>query len=164
MQVHGNTRVVSAAFARPADTTAYAANDAVSDSTSAPTALTFERAARVAGGGGYITKARLVTDQSTNVAQFRLWLFSASPTAINDNTAYTYLWADRAILLGSIDLGPLTTEGSGSTAASGLSADGRLAFVASQATQSLFGLLETKTAFTPASAQNFFIELSVEAN
>ena len=38
LPVGGKSVQKSASFARPADTTAYAANDAIADSTSAPTA------------------------------------------------------------------------------------------------------------------------------
>jgi hypothetical protein len=151
----------SATFARPANTTAYAANDAVSDSTSAPTVLTFNTVSKRPAVSGYVVKARLITDQSTNTAQFRLWLYHTAPTAINDNAAFTYLYADRAKLAGYVDLGPLQTEGSGSDAAFATEGTVRLPFV-NGPTRALYGLLETKTAFTPASGQNFYVEITTD--
>ena len=53
----------SVSFTRPADTTAYAANDAIADSTSAPTLLSFADCANANGGQGYIVKTRLLTNQ-----------------------------------------------------------------------------------------------------
>jgi hypothetical protein len=163
-EVGGRIVVSTATFARPADTTAYAAKDAVSDSTSAPTVLTFAGAGRVVAGTGYITGMRFMTDQSTNVAQFRLHLYSIAPTAINDNAAQTLLWANRAKRVGYIDIGPLSTEGSGSDAASGLNTDIRLPYKCDTADTNLYGLLETLTAFTPASAQNVYIVIACDQN
>mgnify|MGYP001600192243 CR=1 FL=1 len=153
-QSFGVVIAIATSFARPADTTAYVANDAVAQTTAATLSFDFNR------NEGYITKARLMTDQAANVAQFRLHLFTTAPTAIADNSPYTQLWANRAAKIGMIDIGPLATEGTGSDAALGLNTDIRLPFSGDV----LYGLLETKTAFTPASAQNFYIELTLEAN
>lgn len=163
-EVGGNTIVVSTSFTRPADTTAYAAKDAVSDSTSAPTVLTFSNIARVNAGSGYITKARLMTNQSTNTTRFRLHLYHTTPTAINDNAAWTLLWANRANRIGYIDFDSLQTEGSGSDAANALNSTVRLAFKCASASRAIYGLLETLGVFTPASGQVFFLELSSENN
>ncbi len=163
-EVGGNTAVVSASFTRPADTTAYAAKDAVSNSTSAPTVLTFTNLARINAGSGYITKARLMTDQAANVARFRLHLYHTAPTAINDNAQHAMLWANRANRIGFIDFEAMQTEGTGSDTANALNSTIRLAFVCAAASRTLYGLLETRDAFTPANAQNFFIELMSENN
>lgn len=154
--------IITAEFTRPADTTAYAANDAVSNSTSAPTILTFSDVARVAGGTLYIVKAELCTDQAACVASFRLHLFTTSVTPINDNAALTSLWTTRASRVGYIDFPAVAQEGSGSTSAFALWT-GQLQVVCG-ATANLFGLLQTKAAFTPASAQNFSIRLGVDRN
>ncbi len=155
--------ILTASFARPADTTAYAVNDAVANSTSAPTILTFANAARIAGGSGYIVKAELCTDQAACIAAFRLHLFTTSVTPVNDNAAYTSLWTNRLSRVGFIDFPAVAQEGSGSTSAFALWV-GQLLYVTDSATASLYGLLETKTAFTPASAQNFSIRLGVDRN
>jgi hypothetical protein len=155
---------VSATITRPADTTAYAALDAVSDSTSAPAALTFASACRINAGSGTVVKARLMTDQSTNTASFRLHLFSASPTPVNDNAAYTLLWASRTSYLGYVDFDPAATEGTGSDAAMSQNTDVRLPFVCGAAATSIYGLLETLSAFTPASGQNVHLEVTVAQN
>ena len=161
-EVGGKGAVIAATFARPNDTTAYAAKDAVSDSTSSPTVLTFTNIARVNAGTGYITKARIVTDQATNVARFRLHLFNVAPTAINDNAAHTLLWANRASRLGYVDFDGCQTEGTGSDCANTVNSTVRLHFAAAAGTRTLYGLLETRDAFTPAALQNLYIELSAE--
>lgn len=160
----GQIVVVSAAFTRPADTTAYAAQDAVADSTSAPTVRTFTAAARVNGGSGYIMKARLMTDQSTNTARLRLHLYNAAPTAINDNAPQTLLWANRAARVGVITFNALATEATGSTGAETLDIVDRLPFVCAGGDSNLYGLLETLDTFTPASGQNFYLELTIDQN
>jgi hypothetical protein len=163
-ELGGNMSQVSGAFTRPADTTAYAAKDTVSNSTSAPVVITFTNVARVNAGSGYVVGARLMTDQSTNVANYRLHLFHTTVTPINDNAAYTLLWANRASRVGHIDFAAAATEGSGSTAANSLNATVRLPFKCAGGDRNLFGILETLAAFTPASAQNYFIELYSELN
>lgn len=163
-EVGGNTAAVSVSFTRPADTTAYAAKDAVSNSTSAPTVLTFSNLARVNAGSGYITKARVMTDQAANVARFRLHLYHTAPTAINDNAQHTILWANRANRIGFIDFDAMQTEGTGSDAANALNSTIRLAFVCAAASRTIYGLLETRDAFTPANGQNFLIEITSENN
>lgn len=163
-EVGGRTVVASASFTRPADTTAYTAKDTVSNSTSVPTVLTFSNLARIAGGSGYITKARLLTNQSTNTARFRLHLYHTAPTAINDNSPFTLLWANRAIRVGYIDFDAATTEGTGSDSASALNSVIRLAFSCTSASRTLYGALEAIDAFTPASGQEFFAELTAELN
>ena len=161
-KIGGSTLASSATFSRPADTTAYLARDTVSNSTSAPTILTFANIARVSGGSGYLTKFRLMTDQSTNTARFRLHLFHTAPTAINDNSPYTLLFANAANRIGQIDFPAMSTEGTGSNASASLNMIDRLAFVLPGT--SIFGILETLDAFTPASAQNFYLEITAENN
>jgi len=161
-EVGGKMLFTSTTFTRPADTTAYAAKDAVGDSTSAPTVLSFTNAVRISGGTGYVVGARINTSQTTCVARFRLHLFRTTPTAINDNGAFTLLDANFATRLGYIDFAAMQTEGTGSTAANSQNATVRLPIVCGATT--LFGLLESLDAFTPASAQTFKFELAIEGN
>lgn len=162
--VGGSTVAVTASFTRPADANAYSALDAVSNSTSAPAVLTFSNAMRVSSGSGYLTKARLCTDQSTNTARYRLFLFSsATPTLINDNSPYTMLWSENAIRIGQVDIPALNTEGTGSTEACGTNIVDRIPLVAS-GSANVYGVLETLDSWTPASAENFAITLWVDQN
>ncbi len=164
-EVSGNTSQVLVTIARPTDTTPYAALDSVNTSTSAPTIITFTNAGRASGVTGYVTKVKILTNQSTNIAQLRLHLFNTNaPTLPNDNAAYAMMWADRAIYLGFIDLPPFATEGTGSDCARTEISGNLLAFKCASADRNLYGLLETLTVFTPANAQNFQIELACESN
>lgn len=150
-----------ATFTRPADTTAYAANDVVGPAVTAN--LSFAGAFRVNAGSAYIVKAKLKTNQSTNTAQFRLHLYNAAPTAIADNSPATLLFADEAKHLGWIDFPTMQTEGTGSDAAIALWT-GQISAMAAAADTTIFGVLETKTAFTPASGQQFAVRLSLDQN
>jgi hypothetical protein len=162
VSVVGNQATVGVEFTRPADTTAYTTKDVVSDSTSSPSVISFA-AARAAAGNGYITKAKLTTDQKTNTATYRLWLYSSTPTAINDNSPYTLLYADNAIRLGFIDFTALATEDpTNSTGATSLYVGVPLAYKCAATT--VFGILETRADFTPASGQKFYVELTFDQN
>lgn len=154
------TIVASAEFSRPADTTAYAVNDVVSDSTSAPTIMQFTLA-RANGGAGYISKARIETNDTADVARYRLHLFHTAPTMINDNSPMTVLWANRDKRVGAVDFDPLVTGGSGSDAARQINTY-PLFFKCAVADAKLYGILEILTARTPASGKTYFIELSAD--
>jgi len=100
LQISGGalwTRVVSEQVTvqtdvtRPADTTAYVLNDAVSNSTSAPTSggFTLTGAARVSGGSGIITDA-IITSSNPAASGLiaEIVLFDTAVTNINDNAAW----------------------------------------------------------------------------
>lgn len=155
----------STSFARPSNTDAYAAKDSVSNSTSAPTILTFTNCGRIAGGSGYICKGRIFTDSATALlgSVFRLHLYHTAPTAINDNAAFTLLYANRANRCGYIDFPALATEGTGSDSSSSLWVDLPLKFTCAAASTSLYGALEiTTVGAAPASGQNIYIALDLE--
>jgi hypothetical protein len=160
--VVGSLFPVSVSFSRPADVIGYAALDVISSSTLAN--LTFTNLARTNGGSAYIVKARLMTNQSTNTARFRLHLFHTAPTAIADNAPYPLLFSNAANRVGHIDFPSCTTEGTGSDAARSKVDDGRLSFVCASGSRDLIGILETLDAFTPSSGQQFFIELTADLN
>ena len=153
--------VLSATFTRPADTAAYTMNDAISTSTSAPTGLVFANAVKTAAGSGNLVRATLETNSSVCTAAFRLHLFNAPITAQVDNAAYTLLWTNASFRVGYIDFPALETEGAGSTSSLSL-VTGTLAFTCGASDTTLYALLESKTAWTPASGQQFLLKLLVE--
>lgn len=165
--VGGDTVAVSATFARPANTTAYAANDEVSNNATQASAapMTFAGCARVNAGSGYVTKVRLFTDNKTVTnGTFRLWLFNATPTMVGDNAAYALLYAERAAHVGYVDLTLQTEDGTASTGAQAIDATVRIPFVCAAASTALYGILLAKGAYTPASGQNLYVELTLERN
>jgi hypothetical protein len=163
-KIGGEENSVGVELTRPADTTAYTALDAISDSTSSPTVVfTFTNLSRTNGVGGYIVKALLLTDQKTCTSRFRLHLFDTAPTAINDNSPYLSLYANKATKLGTIDFFAVATEDpTNSTGASTQRDDIRLKYLPTGSSRTIYGLLETLDAFTPASGQKIYIKLSVE--
>lgn len=168
----GKSVIATAELKRPADTTPYAINDAVSNSTTGAnvTMLEFASVARFAGGGGVIQKLRMLTDNKLDVAfQYRLHLYHTPPAAaarIADNALYTLLYANRAIRVGYIDIGPMSTEdAAASDSAAAIVSNGAgnlpMAFKCAASDTKLYGLLEIKGALTPVSEQNYFFELTV---
>lgn len=147
---------------RPNDITAYAgatttgAGDAISNSTTTPTARTFSNAALSNGGGGYITRAICKTSQTTMAGAIRLHLYtgSSAPTATNDNAAFT---PPLTNYLGYIDFFSFS---------SGISAgnfpDSVIAFRCNGANANLYGLYEARTAFTPAALQTIDVDLWID--
>lgn len=105
--VVGVGRSDEASFTRPNDTNPYSANDVVCNSTSAPAVLTFEDVGPSAGGEVWITAVGLRLDVAAipaGMTRFRLHLYNAAPTPINDNAAYNLPSGDRAKYLGFVDL------------------------------------------------------------
>lgn len=146
--------ILTASFTRPADTTQYAAEDAVNGGG----ILTFSPSVDVTDGQSLIVKsARLVTDNTaTTNASFRLNLIDTDQTVVADNAQQTLLWANRDKRVGYVDLS-LSTGGTGSNCAEGFAADVNIPI--KTAATDIYGYLVAKAAYTPASAQNFYIEL-----
>lgn len=158
---------VVATFARPNNSTGYTAKDAVSNSTSAPTVLTFANMARENGGSGSITKARLFIDSATAMlgAAFRLHLYHTAPTAINDNSPFMLLYANRASRVGFIDFPATVTEGTGSDSSASLWVDLPLTFTCAAADNDLYGLLEiTTVGGVVTGAHNIWVALTAQQN
>jgi hypothetical protein len=153
--------ISSTNFARPADVLAYSANDCVSNSVTVPTVLVF---ATLQSNDGVITKVKIVTNNVTGMtARFRLHLFSAVPAAIVDNNPYTQMFANASILIDSIDLPAMKTEGTGSDCSYAINKDILVSYAGCK-NATIYGLLETLDAFTPASGQLFQLELTTATN
>lgn len=102
-QVGGNTARAETSFTALGGGTAYAANDAVSNSNSATTPLEFDLG-RVSGKPITITHARMTVNQASLTMTFRLWLYRDTPASpANDNAAFSTTWANRAARIGYID-------------------------------------------------------------
>jgi hypothetical protein len=80
---------VAANFTRPADTTAYTAKDAITNSTSAPTVMAFDLAAFGASNAGLyaITNARVISSAApSNLLVANIVIFNSTFAATNDNS------------------------------------------------------------------------------
>lgn len=169
-------KLVSASVTRPADTTVYAAGDALTNSTSAPVVITLANSGRFNAGGGTIVAAWLLdsANQATK-PDLELWIFNASPTPDNDNAVFTPSDSELATLVGIIEFRGVTksyvgdaTAGAGGnvmipgtqagTAVPALS----IPFVCGAALTALYGLFVVRNGYTPVSAEIFTVILSVE--
>jgi hypothetical protein len=150
---------VSTDVTRPADTAVYAVNDALSDSTSAPTAggFTFTSAARQSGGSGIITDAVITTAaDAATLLQGEIWLFNAAVTNINDNAAFAVSDAEIKTCLGKI---AFTLEDAGNNGfyhATNLN----IGFTC-VGTANLRFLVRVKNVYTPVSAEVFTFVLKI---
>mgnify|MGYP001564316146 CR=1 FL=1 len=142
---------------RPADTTAYAAGDVISESATdgAGTGWTFTNVAYGEGGGGYITKATIdyTTAQTFGAT---LLLFSVTPTSeLDDNAGNTSpITADVDNFIGAIAFDALVDHGTGrsySVATPGSGQGLPLKFQCEAASRTIYGVLVTRDAFTPVS-------------
>lgn len=166
-EVGGRLTTVSVELTRPSDTTPYGVNDVVSNSASATTPMEFANIARSTDAlSGYIVKARLSTDKKSITPRIRVHLFNAAnPTLAADNVNWKELYADADKRLGYFDLPAMTTaaDASSSDMSRTFDLNLRIAVVAA-ANRSLYAVLETLDAFTPASGEKFRLTLVMDNN
>lgn len=165
-EVGGKTIVVAVEKTRPADTTAYAADDAINESASAGTLWSFV-VGRIATGTGVIVAALLQTDQAANVSAYELDLYTDTITVVNDNAEATRLYANAAKWLGTISFAAAAKQTANSNLAEGVGTFGgavpSLPFKC-VGSSTIYGVLRTVTGFTPASAQKFTVTLAALAD
>ena len=149
---------LSSNFTRPSNTTQYASGDLVANSTTAGSVTPLSY---TIGGKqeGYVKRAKVKkSDTSTTNASFRLHLYDASPTCSNgDNGAWL---TTNSSYLGSIDI---TVDKAFADAAQGegVPAVGSEVAIPNGTDQIIYGLLEARAAYTPASAEVFTVILEL---
>jgi hypothetical protein len=154
-------------FTRPENTTLYTAGDVlgIADSgTPANAGSAIHELANAGPAGGLVFFSELLlqvglTAVPSGMANFRLHVFNASPTAILDNAAFDLQSADRDKYLGYLDI--VTPEDFGST----LVGEGVLrgkSFKLADGQTSLWVILETRGGYTPASATSYRIQAKTE--
>ncbi len=123
---------------------------------------------RLNGGSGYVTKIRIGTDLVACVEQFKIHFYSSPVAAILDNAVFTVLYANVAARLGVVTMPAFTTEAAGSDSALALATLGGivgnelpLAVNNTDGTKDLYFRIEDLTAGTPASGQNYYVEVTV---
>lgn len=153
-RVHSST----ASYTRPNDTTQYAAGDVLSDSTSAPTVLTFKGAIR---DGNSTLKAAICVDSvpAGTKPDLELWLFHTTVTPVNDNDAFTITDAEALTLVAIVPFAVADFKASALNCAcqkTGLDIPLRGA-VDSKAgrTQDLYGIVVARNTYTPAALEVF---------
>jgi len=149
---------------------AYAAGDVMSetDTASTGTVWTFEEAARVNGGGGYITGVHIIDQTTALTALLVLHLYRVSnPTCeLDDNAPNTScVWADRANYIGAIELPALSEYGTGASetiATPSTVGNLPLPFTCAANDDNLYGVLITNSAFDQVDDKSVRIELYIE--
>lgn len=161
--VSGLTGVVSESFTRPADTTAYASGDLVANSTTAGSVVPVPLvAARDNGASAMIRRVRLKkSGTSVTNASFRVHFYLSSPTPTNgDNGAWL---TTESGYLGACDV---TIDKAFSDAAEGIGVPNEgieINFVPPTG-KTIYALVESRAAYTPASAEVFTITAEVMQN
>ena len=128
----------------------YAANDILSDSTSAGVSWLFSNLARISGGSGIVTRAVVTCSVEAFAPRLRLWLFNTTPTttSLNDNVAFSLDADDRTKVIGYLDFPAMADAGEVSYAQN---VDVRLALKAVGSAH-IYGVLQTLDAITNESA------------
>ena len=161
--VGGHTAVVSSTVTRPSNTTQYAIADLIANSETAGsvTAMSWTTAARVAAGSFMLRRARLYKDDDdVTAAQFRLHLFDSDPASTNPANGDNGAISLTNVLdnhLGSIDFDmtaspDIHTEGN---MAIGVPIQGFEISVKLSSGRTIYGLLEARATYTPASGEVF---------
>jgi hypothetical protein len=153
--------VVQASITRPSDTTAYASGDAISNSTSAPTAIALA-CGRLAGLGGVITHAMVLSSVAGTAFAFELYLFDTAlaAAAFLDNAAVAVTDAELLRLQAVIPFASADSVTVGANRVLGRSDVGK-AFKCAAADTNLYAVLVARGAYTPASAEVITIVLGV---
>jgi hypothetical protein len=142
----------AASKTRPNDTTAYAALDVIAESDSAGTVWTFTGVGPSGGGKVIVDAMTLEIDIASipsGMGAFRLHLYSTSPTAINDNTAFNLPSGDRAKYLGYVET-PTPIDLGATLWSETESMSFPVRKQVTLASSTVYGILQTVAAFTPA--------------
>lgn len=190
VQAGGFTPDCYAEITRPANTTQYTANDLIADTATAADVVPLRfPACRQDNGSGIVTGGRIIKSTDTTTAlSLRLWLFAAQPFAAGgyaaDNAALSFTYASMARFLGFIDFTtwvdagtpaiavgvpsrpsiPFSKQFVGDMADSTADRSATKGLPAIPAARLIYGLLQDKGGYTPASAEEFRIWLDVQAD
>lgn len=144
-------------FTRPANTTEYAAGDCIFD-TVATGVIQFDNV----GASGSITNASVfMFDVET--ANLELYVFDAEPTNFGDNTALTLVANDMNKLVGVFDLPDAGKRlGAAAVALYEAEAQGDISYTSTDG--KLYGVLVTRSVFTPASGTAYGASLHLQVD
>lgn len=180
LDTSGNLRVVGPAFAgtvtndivirpssnftRPSDTTAYAANDLMANSTTAGSVVPLSWTVTLSNAGNFIVRRAqmLSTGKSITNAGFALYLYTVTPTIANgDNAAFSTTLANLFCVM------PITLTDIGTDDASGFgipNIGSDCNAVTAGGTKIIYGLLKVIQPYTPTSAEVETIILEIHQN
>jgi hypothetical protein len=150
---HGSIPLfASVEVTRPANATAYTANDMVGLTVNWEWVVS-----REASGSAWLFAATVATDQTTATARLEIDFYSAAITDIADNAEATRLYANQASYLGTVTFPPLAKKTAASTHAEAQVSQQLL--LKADASSKVYGIVRTLDAFTPASGQKVRINL-----
>lgn len=142
---------------RPADTTAYAVGDAITETVATPYIILVPNLARVENS--FLTRAFLTTNRAAHVESLRMFFFSSAPTVPADNAAFAMTTEPQ----GYIDFTTFATAGAGSTIACAESTF-TVPMTLDMNRGTLWGVLTASSIFTPAASQTFNIRFAFEVS
>ncbi len=153
-------RTTSIEFTRPSDTNAYAAGDVVGPATT-PAAQLIAGAGRYNKGGGLIRAVRLFKDGATPTnGTFRVWFYTAAPTAVADNAAWAPLYTEKEYFIGYVDLDVMVGTTGGCLSQRTLTHT-PIPFKCTTS-KNLYAVVTALAAYTPANGEKFTISVTVE--
>jgi hypothetical protein len=152
---------VSSSFVRPADTTAYTANDLVANSS---TAIDVNPLIFNTGRGGFrVVQVRIVKSDGTDVtnSSFKIHFFGSNPTPANgDNGAFS---TNVATPFGVATLPQMTSCTDDAFAVLNIGDSGFTQGIPGFADSTyIYGLLQAVGAYTPVSEETFTVTLTIE--
>jgi hypothetical protein len=151
----GHVRSV-VSFNRPAAITAYAVGDVVSDDAAAAKVMEFEGC----GVSGSVVGAELVYGE-TDTVNFELWLFDQEPTNFQDNDPLALVAADLPKFAGVLAFADSGKHNGGSNVEVYKNTDReQIAYTSDNG--SLYGLLVTRSAFTPRTLAPVAVNLHID--
>lgn len=136
---------------RPGDTTAYAANDCYSDSTSAPTTggFTLSNVVRTAGKSAILTDLLVVnSNPAATPMQGEVWIFDTAVTNVNDNAAFAISDAESLTLVAKVPFAMVTGANNNHAHVQNINAA-----IATLGSTNLRFLVKVLAAYTPANAE-----------
>lgn len=152
----------SYSFSRPADTTAYTANDLVANDVDAGDVVPMSFSVTGVGAQGAVRGIRLFKDSETaTAASFTIHLFTAAPVVSNgDNGAFAVTTTANYLGTAAIDM----SSGALASATDLFKTSAALSwfFKLPTLTSKLYGLIEAEGAYAPASGETFIVTLEIE--
>ena len=157
---------VSYSFTRPSDTTAYADEDLVANSTTAGSVVPMSFPVGVANGRGVkVVGVTIQKSDGTDAANatFSVRLFASSPTVANgDNGAISHDVAGYFTEIACPIMVAHTDDCKTHVYAGAVSGGYNAPYVYLRSSNTIYGLLKAEAAYSPASAEVFTVTLLIE--
>lgn len=155
-----HTVVKTTDVTRPADVTAYADGDAITDSTASPTLAAIAGAAKAANYGGLITGLTFSRSvAAVALAAFDVYIFDTAIAVTNDNVAWPPTDAEAKTLIGIVSIAAADWK-AGTLNAYVRKTGLNIGFV-SDASNKLYFALVARAAYVPASAEVFTLNFDI---